>query len=157
MNTRQATPIELAVLALLKGQLRECKTFECGLRQALFTGDKLSKGFRVEELPALQIEEGLNAERSRPMNIGEMRHLIPVRIALVVTSIADLNECRATGLALQRRAHEALSKARRSGVLGSGLWVTGDIEATSNVVQEERFFCVPELKVEITKVVDINA
>jgi hypothetical protein len=151
---RAATPVELAVLALLQGRLREFKTFECGYRQCLFVGDKLSKGFRVEELPALQIEEGLTPERSRPMNLGEIRHLVPVSVMLVMTSL-DLGDLRQSMLALQRRAHETLNRGRKSGVLGTGLWVTGDMVASNSIVQEERFFGLATIQVEITKVVEI--
>jgi hypothetical protein len=136
--------------------MTECKTFECGFRQCLFVGDKLAKGFRTEELPALQIEEGLTPERSRPMNLGEMRHLVPVSVMVVISSL-DAAELRTKMLALQRKAHETLSSGRRSGMLGSNMWVTGDLVASNSVVQEERFFGLATIQVEVTKVVSLDA
>ncbi len=152
----QATPVEQAILGLLQPVLKTCNTFEIGLRPVLFSGDKISKGFRPEEMPVCQIEEGVNPDRSRPFTTGEMRHFVSVTVMLVLSSL-DEKEVRFQMLALQRQAHDTLNGGRRSGVLGVDIWVTGDIVASLSMVQDnERFFGLAQLQVEITQVVQIG-
>lgn len=151
------TEVEQAILALL--QTADCageiRTWEAELREVLFTGEQLSKGFSVRELPAVMVTTSQDPTRSAPFTTGEIRYQIPVQI-LIVVSATKREAARDEVLRLIRSMEAMLHQARRSDGLGINTFI-GDELLSSHVVVQDRphHFAVGNITATVWKVVEL--
>jgi hypothetical protein len=152
------TDLEAAIIALLRGAegLAQVKTFEADVRECLFTGDKLSQGFRSEELPAIAVTAELEPAKRGPFTAGEVELTIPVS-AIAVCRAQRPTDARAQARVLQLAIEKMLDQARRSDSgLGANTIVTGEFASTIVVVQEKpHCFAIAETKFQVLKVIDL--
>lgn len=150
--------IESAVLAMLQASpsLSGVRTFEADIREALFAGDKLSRGFRPEELPAINITAMSEPVQSEPFTAGELRYTVPVSV-VIVTRGQDNGTVRAAVRALSFEVEKLLHQARRSdNPLGQGAMVAGPVESSVAVIQDAPLhFGIAEVKAQVVKVVEL--
>lgn len=152
------TDLEAAIIAVLRGAagLDSVKTFESDVRECLFTGDKLSAGFRSDELPAVAVTAELEPAKRRPFTAGEVELTIPVS-AIAVCRAQRPTDVRAQARTVQLAIESALDQARKSDSgLGANTIVTGEFASTIVVVQEKpHCFAIGETKFQVLKVIDL--
>lgn len=150
--------IQQAVMQLLRdsGTLTEVKTFEADVRDALFVGDQLSKGFSADELPAINVTAENDATESEPFTAGEIRYNVPVTV-LIVTRGQRKAVVRAELRGLQGEAEKLIHAARRSdNTLGENAVVFGTVRSSLAVVEEKPLhFGVAQIDFTVLKVVPI--
>ncbi|GMU21152.1 MAG: hypothetical protein AMXMBFR13_12450 [Phycisphaerae bacterium] len=150
--------IESGLLAILQDApgLTGVRVWETEVREVLFTGEALSKGFRGEELPAVMITAALDPSRSSPFTTGQIQYKIPAQV-LIVTRAQKGRDARAEALGLARAAEAAIHGARRSDeLLGPNTFVTGEVVSSFVVVEQKPLcFAVASIAVEVTKVVEL--
>lgn len=152
------TELEAAIITMLRTAvgLESVKTFEAEVRECLFTGDKLSQGFRPGELPAIAVTAELQPTKQGPFTAGEVELTIPVSL-IAVCRAQQPTAAREQARELQRAAEANLNLARRSDSgLGANAIVTGDFASTIVVVQDKPYsFAIAETQFSILKVVDL--
>jgi hypothetical protein len=128
------------------------RTFEADVRDALFAGDKLSRGFRPEELPAINVTAMSDPVQSEPFTAGELRYLVPVSV-VIVTRGQDKGSVRAAVRALSFEVEKLLHQARRSdNSIGPGAMVAGAVESSAAVIQDAPLhFGIGEVKAQIVE------
>jgi hypothetical protein len=150
------TETENAVLAVLQGAAGAdaVQTWEDELREVLFTGEQLSKGFRLAELPAVMVTTSQDPTRSSQFTSGEIRYVIPVQI-LLITAAAKKEDARTAVLGLMRAMEAALHAARRSDSLGPNSFIADDLVSSHVIVQDRPYhFAVGNITAMVTKVVE---
>ena len=151
------TEVEQAILTLLQNAdcAGEIRTWEAELREVLFTGEQLSKGFGARELPAVMVTTSQDPTRSAPFTTGEIRYQIPVQI-LVVVAATKREAARDEVLRLIRSMEAMLHQARRSDGLGLNTFI-GDELLSSHVVVQDRphQFAVGNITATVWKVVEL--
>jgi uncharacterized lipoprotein YajG len=152
------TELEGALAAMLRGcaGMASVKIIETSVRECLFSGDKLSKGFRAGELPAINVTAQLKPSKSRPFSAGEKEYEIPVSI-VIVTRAQTPKEALAKVYALQNAAEGVLDQARKSGnPLGTNVFVVGDVTGdAAPVLDPPAAFAVCTLEATVLKVVEL--
>lgn len=148
--------IEIAVLDLLKNtpELAGVKTFERTVRECLFSGEKLTQGFRSEELPAINVTSELEPGRSEPFTTGEIKYTIPVSV-LIITKHLNKAQARRDLQVLIQVVEKVLNAARKTDGLGLNTLVMGEI-VSSVVVAEENphHFAVGNVTASVIQVVE---
>jgi hypothetical protein len=150
------TETENAVLAVLQGAAGAdaVQTWEDELREVLFTGEQLSKGFRLAELPAVMVTTSQDPTRSSQFTSGEIRYVIPVQI-LLITAAQKKEDARTAVLGLMRAMEAALHAARRSDSLGPNSFIADDLVSSHVIVQDRPYhFAVGNITAMVTKVVE---
>ncbi len=149
------TDIETALLAALRKcpALQKVQTFEADIRDCLFTGEKLTQGFRAGELPALNLSATLDPTPSRPFTLAEIQHEVPVSICCI-TKGQNRKEAYNSAKALQEAVEGVLNTLRRSGnSLGSNALVMGDVSSSVTTMQDNpHCFAVGTTAVKILKI-----
>ena len=151
------TETEAAVLAILQAAegAEAIQTWEDELREVLFTGEQLSKGFRLAELPAVMVTTSQDPTRSSQFTSGEIRYVIPVQI-LLVTAAGKKEEARGAVLGLMRTLESALHQARRSDSLGPNSFISDDLVSSHVIVQDRPYhYAVGNITAMVTKVVEV--
>jgi hypothetical protein len=152
------TDLEAAIIAILRGAagLEEVKTFEADVRDCLFTGDKLSQGFRGDEMPAIAVTADLQPTKQGPLTAGEVELTVPVSL-IAVCRAQRPGVARAKAREIQGAAEAALNLARKSDSgLEANTIVTGQFSSTIVLVQEKpHSFAIAETQFQVLKVVDL--
>jgi hypothetical protein len=150
--------LERDILASLRADpsLAGVKTFSEELRECLFTGDKLTQGFRPEELPAIRVTAQEKPSTSAPFSVGEIAYTIPVT-ALVITRGGTKQEAHERALAMQEPLLANFQCMRKSGNgLGENTFLIGEISTTSLVIEEKPVhFAVAQIEAQFLKVVQL--
>ena len=131
--------LEDGLVAMLKGSpgLEGVKTFETSVRECLFSGDKLTQGFRTDELPAINVSAQLKPSRSNPFSAGEKQYEIPLTVAIVTRATKGKLALQAV-YELQTAVEGILDQARRSGnALGANVLVTGEVTSSATTIFEK--------------------
>ncbi len=149
--------IEISMLELLKSspQLNMVKTFERTVRECLFTGEKITSGFRPEELPAINITCELEPTNSTPFTTGEIRYQIPLTVIVIVKHQQKV-EARRQLLELMAIIEKIVNRARKTDGLGLNTLVMGDV-VSSVVIAEDHphHFGVGNITASVTQVVEL--
>jgi len=150
--------LEEGILAGLKmdSALSGVATFSNELRECLFTGEKLTQGFRPEELPAIRATAQEKPSTSAPFSVGEIACTIPVTV-IVITRGGTKQEAHERALALQEPLLANLQSMRKSGNgLGLNTYLIGDTSATSLVIEEKPIhFALATVEAQFLKVVQL--
>jgi hypothetical protein len=151
--------LEIAINTMLQTDedlASEVRTFEAGVRECLFTGDKLAQGFRPEELPAINFSAELKPGKSTPFSVGEMQLTIPVQLAIITKAQRGKAAIR-QALKIQEMVRVILDRARKSGsALGANTFVAGDVTTSATPIDEKpHSFAVSTIDFTILKVVEI--
>ena len=152
-----ATQLENDILRILRmaDGVDGVRTWESELREVFFTGEQLSKGFRSEELPAVNVTTAVDATRSTQFTAGEIQFVIPVQI-IAVTRSPRKDEARSSVLTLLRALERPLNAARRTDGLGPNTFVIGDLLCTHDVVQDKpHHFGVGNITITVQKVEEL--
>lgn len=152
------TDLETAVLELLKASsgLVDVKTFEADIRECLFAEVALTKGFRQEELPAVNVTAQLEPSRTVSITAGEVEMAVPITV-VVVTRSQRKKEARTKAQGLAAAVETALNAARKSdNGLGQNAIVSGDVATTIAVVDDKPLhFGIAQVEAQILKVVQL--
>jgi hypothetical protein len=151
------TETEMAVLSILQAAqgAEEIHTWEDELREVLFSGEQLSKGFRLAELPAVMVTTSQDPTRSSQFTSGEIRYAIPVQV-LLITAAQQKEDARSMLLGLMRTLERALHQARRSDSLGPNTFIADDLVSSHVIVQDRPYhFAVGNITAMVTKVVEV--
>lgn len=150
--------IQTAVMTMIRdsGDLPEIKTWETDIRDALFAGDQLSKGFSANELPAVNVTAEGDVTESEPFTAGEIRYLVPV-VVLVVARGQRKADVRAALRSMQWRMERLIHGARRSdNTLGDNAVVYGTVRTSLAVVEDKPLhFGVAQIEFTVLKVVPV--
>lgn len=153
------TELETNLAAMLQAAeaLAGVKTVEADIRECLFSGDKLTQGFRPGELPAINISAELKPAARGPFTAGESQLTIPVSI-LVVCRAQKKQAAREQARVLQAAVEAVLDQARRSANgMGANAIVTGDITSSIVVVEDKpHSFAIGETQFNVLKIVDLG-
>lgn len=152
------TDLEEALAELVSNTagLAGLKTVETSVRDCLFTGDKLTQGFRGEELPACAITAQLKPSRFTPFSLGEVGHEIPVSVT-IVTRAQRAKQALRDAAALQGALLGLVNAARKSGnALGANTFVVGEISASATTIDEKPYsFAISTAEFNVLKVVEV--
>lgn len=150
--------IQSAVLAMLRdsGDLPEVQTWETDIRDVLFAGDQLSKGFNASELPAVNVTAENDVAESEPFTAGEIRYAVPVTVLLVARGQRKA-PVREALRGMQWRVEKLIHGARRSdNTLGENAVVVGTVRTSLAVVEEKPLhFGVAQIDFTVLKVVPV--
>lgn len=150
--------LEQSILASLKADpaLSGVATFSNELRECLFTGEKLTQGFRPEELPAIRVTAQEKPSTSAPFSVGEIAYTIPVTV-IVITRGGTKQEAHERALGLQEPLLANLQSMRKSdNGLGLNTFLIGDTSATSLVIEEKPVhFALAQVEAQFLKVVQL--
>ncbi len=134
--------LEAAILAKLQADpvlATSVKTFEADIREAVFAGERLTKGFRGGELPAVGVSAQLSAPTSRPVAASEVEWTIPVAVACVARN-RNKNAAMAAAREIQDRVAAVFNAARASaGQFAVNTCVRGDLSTPAYVIEEEPY------------------
>jgi hypothetical protein len=152
------TEVELSLVEMLKtaAGLETVKTFENSIRECLFTGEKLTLGFRTEELPAIAVSAQLKPTKSSMFSAGERQYEVPVSLT-IITRAQRPKEALAKAADLQDAADRVLAAARKSGnSLGDNTLVIGDVTSSATTIDERPYsFAISTTEFTILKVVEL--
>jgi hypothetical protein len=152
------TEVELSLVEMLKtaAGLETVKTFENSIRECLFTGEKLTLGFRTEELPAIAVSAQLKPTKSSMFSAGERQHEVPVSLT-IITRAQRKKEALAKAADLQDAVDRVLAAARKSGnSLGDNTLVIGDVTSSATAIDERPYsFAISTTEFTILKVVEL--
>ena len=152
------TTIEDALLAMLQAApgLVGIQTWETTIRECLFAGDKLTRGFSPGELPAINVTAQLKPSRSRPCTAGEKEYEVPVNI-VIVTRAGTAKDALRDVYELKDAVESVLDQARRSGnALGANTIVSGDVTADAAAVKDTaQVFAVCTVETTVKMVVEL--
>ena len=150
--------LELSLVTLLKAAsgLASVKTVEASIRDCLFTGEKLSAGFRPEELPAIAVSAQLKPTTKSMFTASERQYAIPVSLT-VVTRAQRSKDALATAAELTDLIDQILDQARKSGnALGGNTLVIGDVTSSATSIDERPYsFAISTTEFSVLKVVPI--
>lgn len=150
--------IESGLLAILRETpgLESVRVWETEVREVLFTGEALSKGFRSEEMPALMITAVLDPSRSSQFTTGQIQYKVPVQV-LIVARAHKTREARAVVVSLARAAEAAIHGARRTDErLGPNAFVSGEVVSSFVLVEQKPLsYAIASIAVEVIKVVNL--
>jgi hypothetical protein len=152
------TDLELAVIEALKAaeSLARVKTFENSIRDCLFSGEKLTQGFRPEELPAIAVSAQLKPTKTSMFSAAEKQHEIPVSLT-IVTRAQRGRDALAKAAELQGGVDSILDQFRRSGnPLGANALLSGDVASSATTIVEKPYsFAINTTEFTILKVVEL--
>jgi hypothetical protein len=152
------TEVELSLVEMLKtaAGLETVKTFENSIRECLFTGEKLTLGFRTEELPAIAVSAQLKPTKSSMFSPGERLYEVPVSLT-IITRAQRKKEALAKAADLQDAVDRVLAAARKSGnSLGDNTLVIGDVTSSATTIDERPYsFAINATDFTIVKVVEL--
>jgi hypothetical protein len=147
--------IEQALLKLLKAEprLREVKTFEADIRDCLFTGEKLTLGFRIGELPAVNLSATLDPTQRSQFTVTEIQHEIPVSI-VVITAAQKRKAAFDAAKELQEGVECVLDRLRKSANgIGHNTLLFGNVTSSVTTIQESpHCFAMGTTSAKITKI-----
>jgi hypothetical protein len=155
--TFSSIELETAVLEILKASdtAQRISTWESELRECMFTGEQLARGFRTEELPAVMVSTALDPTKSSAFTMGEIRYAIPLQVVIVTRSTRK-EEARAELLGLMRSLEVPLNQARATSGLGDNTFVVDELLSSHVVVQDKpHCFGVGNITATVMKVVDL--
>lgn len=148
--------IEQAVLEMLRQApgLAGVRTFEAGIREALFSGEAPARGFNPAELPAINVSAVAEPCESEPFSAGEIRYQVPVTVIIVTRNPAK-GSARSSARAIQWEVEKLVHQARRSSnTLGANAVVTGLVRSSLVVIQDQpAHFGLAQVDFTVTKVV----
>lgn len=149
--------IESAVMEVL--QAADCagsiRTWEDELREVMFTGGQLSKGFTIGELPAVMVTLSQDPVKSYPSTSGEITYDIPIQV-LVVTCGVRREAARADLAAMLRSFERSLHQARRSDGLGYNAFIHDDLLSSFVLIHDRpQHFAVGNITAIARKVVEL--
>jgi hypothetical protein len=147
--------LEAALLALLKAEdgLSSVRTFEADIRDCLFTGEKLTQGFRSTELPAVNLSATLDPTQRSPFTASETQHEIPVSI-VVITKALNRKDAQLAAKGLQEAIEDVLDRLRRSSnTIGNNTLLFGNVTSSVTTLQDDpHCFAVGTTAAKITKI-----
>jgi hypothetical protein len=150
--------LEANLVKMLKASaaLDSIKTFEADVRECLFSGDKLTQGFRPDELPAVNVTAELSPAKQSPFTVSEVLWTVPVSIIAIARGQRK-KDARAKVREIQVAIENVVNAARKSdNGLGGNAIVSGDISSTVVIVQEKPYhFAIGETQFQILKVVQL--
>ncbi len=153
------TELETNLAAMFRAAagLATVRTIEADIRECLFSGDKLTHGFRPEEMPAINISAELKPATRGAFTAGEVQLTIPVSV-LVVCRAQRKKQAREQARELQLAIEGVLDQARRSANgLGANAIVTGEISSSIVIVEDKPYhFAIGETQLNVLKVVDLQ-
>jgi hypothetical protein len=149
------TDVEQAVLEKLQAApgLAVVRTWEADIRDVLFSGEKLSKGFSTEEIPAVNVSAMQGAVTASPHTTLETQYTIPVTV-VVVAKGQTKKAARAAARELQAEVEQVMNAARSSaGQFLPNTWVKGDLTLDIAIVADQPYhFAIAEVGASLWRV-----
>jgi hypothetical protein len=138
------------------GTLNQVRTIETSVRECLFSGDKLTQGFRADELPAIAVSAQLKPARKAPWTSGEREIDIPLSIVVITKARTRRDALRQAG-ELRDAVDVVLDQARRSGnPLGDNTVLMGEVVTSATTIEEKpHVFAISTTECQIFKVVSL--
>lgn len=133
--------------------LSSVKTFEADIRDCLFTGEKLTQGFRPGELPAVNLSATLDPTQRSQFTAAETQHEIPVSI-VVITKAQNRKDAQLAAKGLQEAVENVLDRLRRSSnAIGNNTLLFGNVTSSVTTLQDNpHCFAVGTTAAKITKI-----
>ena len=147
--------LEAALLTLLRAEtgLSSVITFEADVRDCLFTGEKITQGFRPGELPAINLSATLDPTQRTMITVSEVKHEIPVSI-VCITKAQNRKDAFDSGKQLQEAVENVLDRLRRSNNgIGGNTFLFDSVTSSMTTLQDSpHCFAVGTTAAKITKI-----
>ncbi|HZL56930.1 MAG TPA: hypothetical protein VFC21_07605 [Bryobacteraceae bacterium] len=147
--------LEDALIALLKAEpgLASVKTVEAEIRDCLFSGEKLTQGFRDTELPAINLSATLDPTQRSQFTASEIQHEIPVSICCIARALKRKAAYNAVK-EIQEAIENVLDRLRKSSnAIGNNTLLFGNVTSSVTTIQDNpHCFAVGTTAAKITKI-----
>lgn len=151
--------IESTVLDVLKVApgLEGVKVWERGVREAILSGEELTRGVAAGEMPAGMVTVELDAVLEEEITCGEVQAMVPVSV-MVLCRAQQKNSARSEALTLSGAVQRALRPLRMTAgnPLGANCVLVGQVRSEIAVVENKpHSFALATVAMRISKVVEI--